>query len=208
MRTFYYVDGLNLYKRCLEGSPYKWLDLAALFRLELPDNDPARIRYFTAKLKPGIGTVGSDRRQQTYLKALASIPGLSRHYGDMRSDPDWMRAMWPAVAGERVEVWHTREKGSDVNLAAHLFHDLAKRSEEYDAVVVVTHDSDQVATIRLARDVTDKPVGVLDPWPARSKHLHRAASFYRNIHRSNLAKAQLPDPVPIGRAFVSKPTTW
>ena len=32
LRTYVYVDGLNLYYRALRGTPYKWLDLLALCR--------------------------------------------------------------------------------------------------------------------------------------------------------------------------------
>ena len=31
-----YVDGFNLYYGALKGSPYKWLDVDALFRTLLP----------------------------------------------------------------------------------------------------------------------------------------------------------------------------
>jgi hypothetical protein len=48
-RTIVYVDGFNLYYRCLRGTPHKWLDLLALSRSILrPSNDIVRIRYFTA----------------------------------------------------------------------------------------------------------------------------------------------------------------
>lgn len=38
MLTNVYVDGFNLYYGCLKGTPYKWLDLGALFQALLPSN--------------------------------------------------------------------------------------------------------------------------------------------------------------------------
>ena len=37
MRTTIYVDGLNLYDRCLRESQFKWLDLSLLFTNLLND---------------------------------------------------------------------------------------------------------------------------------------------------------------------------
>src|SRR6266540_753040 len=48
MRTNVYVDAFNLYYGCLKGTPYRWLDLAALCRRLLPNDEINRIRYFTA----------------------------------------------------------------------------------------------------------------------------------------------------------------
>lgn len=50
MRTNVYVDGFNLYYGALEGTPYRWLDLAALCRRILPRDIIHRIRYFTARV--------------------------------------------------------------------------------------------------------------------------------------------------------------
>ena len=110
---------------------------------------------------------------------------------------------------ELIEVWHTREKGTDVNLAARLFHDLAAISDQFDSAVVVTHDSDQVETIRLARSTTTKPVGVLDPEPTRAKHLHTKASFYRNVHLRHVRASQFPDQIVLdGGRLAERPIGW
>jgi hypothetical protein len=117
--------------------------------------------------------------------------------------------MWPKEIGaDFVEVWDEHEKGSDVNLATWLMADLAG-PDAPDAAIVVTRDSDQVECVRLARQVFGKPVGVLDPGSERSKALFRAASFYRNVHPTNLAAAQLPSPITTlsGRRIV-KPSDW
>jgi uncharacterized LabA/DUF88 family protein len=207
VRTFYYVDGLNLYKRCLTAPGLKWLDLAELLRRELVTNEPVRIRYFTALVKARSGDFGSQERQRAYLSALLTIDGLSIHYGKIRADPTDMESV--DRPGERVPVWHVREKGSDVNLAGRLFHDLALLSADFDAAVLVTHDSDQAETIRLARELTTKPVGVLDPAEDRAKELHSVASFYRRIHLRNVRAAQFPLRVQLPRgSVVTRPPEW
>jgi hypothetical protein len=38
-RAIVYVDGFNLYYGALKGTPHRWLDLAALADLLLPDHD-------------------------------------------------------------------------------------------------------------------------------------------------------------------------
>ena len=53
LRTYVYVDGLNLYYRALRGTPYKWLDLLALCkRILRPQNRILKIKYFTTRIRP------------------------------------------------------------------------------------------------------------------------------------------------------------
>ena len=51
MRTFVYVDGLNLYYGTLKGTPFKWLDPVALLeRILQPHHDIVKLKYFTARV--------------------------------------------------------------------------------------------------------------------------------------------------------------
>ncbi len=77
-RTNVYVDGFNLYYRSLKGTPYRWLDLAKLCKLELPHNQFNRIRYFTAIVGSRPSDPQQPMRQSTYLRALWTIPNLVR----------------------------------------------------------------------------------------------------------------------------------
>lgn len=45
MRTNVYVDAFNLHYGCLKGTPYRWLDLAAIGRRLLSNDEINRIRY-------------------------------------------------------------------------------------------------------------------------------------------------------------------
>lgn len=52
-RTIVYVDGFNFYYGALKGTKWKWLDIPALFRAVLsPQNEIAKVKYFTAKVQP------------------------------------------------------------------------------------------------------------------------------------------------------------
>ena len=79
--TNVYVDAFNLYYGCLKGTPYRWLDLGALCRRLLPKDGINRIRYFTATVSARPDNPDAPQRQQVYLRALETIPGLSIHYG-------------------------------------------------------------------------------------------------------------------------------
>ena len=42
-KTHIYIDGYNLYYSRLKGSPYKWLDLVALFRDQIVLKQDSRL---------------------------------------------------------------------------------------------------------------------------------------------------------------------
>ena len=65
MRTIVYVDGVNLYYSVLKRTPYKWLDLKAVFQKILaPHHDIVKIKYFTARVS-GKTDPKQPIRQQT-----------------------------------------------------------------------------------------------------------------------------------------------
>ena len=73
-RTIVYVDGFNLYYGELNGTPYKWLDLGALFHKVLgPQNHLVRIKYFTALVQPTPRDQSVHVRQAAYLGALRAL---------------------------------------------------------------------------------------------------------------------------------------
>src|SRR5688572_26140228 len=109
MRINVYVDGFNLYYGCLKGSRYKWLDLDALCRRPFPKDDINRIRYFTAKIsaRPGDDPQGPVR-QDTYLRALQTIPHLSIHLGEFYVSQTRMRLTNPPPEGPRTAEGSSR----------------------------------------------------------------------------------------------------
>jgi uncharacterized LabA/DUF88 family protein len=162
--TNVYVDAFNLYYGCLRGTPYRWLDLGALCTRLLPRDRIKRIRYFTAALSVRPDNPRDRQRQQTYLRALETVPGLSIHYGRFLSHVVRMPLANPPPTGARtVAVVKTEEKSSDVNLATFLLLDAFKR--ECGTAVVVSNDSDLKLPIEVAQTELGLHVGVVNPHP-------------------------------------------
>lgn len=207
MRVWVYIDGFNLYYRALKGSAHKWLNPVNLAAILLSDDDEiCGARYFTARVSPRAGDDGAPRRQQIYLNALKTIDGLSLHFGRFLTKTK-VRPLF-ANPGQFVEVWDTEEKGSDVNLAAHLLNDGFR--DRYDAALIVSQDTDLCEPMRMVRYDLDKTVGLV--WldgREPGKHMKRAASFIRHATPSRLSKAQFPDQL-MGRNghFLRKPDNW
>ena len=118
IRTNVYIDGFNLYYRALRGAPYRWLDVGKLASLLLPQPDIGRIRYFTALVVNRPGDPTQSQRQQTYLRALQTVPNLSIHYGHFLVNTKWRPlAQQPQTGPRTVKILNAEEKGSDVILS-------------------------------------------------------------------------------------------
>ena len=75
MRTFVYVDGLNLYYGTLKGTPFKWLDPVALLeRILQPHHDIVKLKYFTARVS-GTPADQSKPQRQAFICARSSATG-------------------------------------------------------------------------------------------------------------------------------------
>lgn len=208
MRTNVYVDGFNLYYRTVRGTPYKWLDLMALFTKVLkPYHQIIRIKYFTALVSSTPEDPDKSIRQKTYIRALRShIPGIEIHYGHFLSHEVKAPLAQPAAGKAYEIIIKTEEKGSDVNLAVHLLNDAWL--DHYDCAVVVSNDSDLAEAMRLVKfHHPSKIIGLVSPEEGRtSKQLRAHASFVRPIRKSILAACQLPSPIP--DTSISRPASW
>lgn len=208
VRLNIYVDGFNLYYGCLQGTPYRWLDIDALAHRLFPRDQIIRIRYFTAlvQARPG-GDPTEPQRQQAYLRALKTIPHLTVHLGHFLSHPNRMALAHPTPGGPRtVEVIKTEEKGSDVNLATYLLLDAFQK--DCQTAAVVSNDSDLREPINVVRTVLGVPVGVVNPHPPakRSRALH--ATFFKQIRPSTLRNSQFPTVIRDVKGSITKPAEW
>ena len=207
MRTNVYIDGFNLYYRAIKGTTYRWLDLGKLSQLLLPHHQISRIRYFTALVIARPDDPTQPQRQQTYLRALETIPNLTIHRGHFMSNTTRRLLVTPPVNGSRfAEVWDTKEKGSDVNLASYLLLD--GFTNDYEMAVVISNDSDLQLPISMVRTKLDKIVGVIDPSPKRSFELSSAASWYRSLRQGPLSVSQFSPTLNDAQGVISKPPTW
>jgi uncharacterized LabA/DUF88 family protein len=208
MRTRVYIDGFNLYYGCLKGTPYRWLDLTALCRACLPKNRIDLVRYFTARISPRPNDPNQAMRQQTYLRALATDPLVEVHLGHFLTHEVTMpdAAAWKLGKIQPVRVMKTEEKGSDVNLAAHLMMDAFDNL--FDVAVIISNDSDLKEPISLVRNRFGKTIGILNPQAEFSRVLRPLAHFSKPIRSSALLRAQFPDALQDQFGTINKPENW
>ena len=133
-----YVDGFNLYYGAVKGSPFKWLNIGALCQRMLPNDAIQSIEYFTAIVSARPGDPGVPVRQQMYLRALRTISNLTIVYGHFLTHSARM-VLTGTNPAQKVWVDKTEEKGSDVNIAAHLLRDAFKA--KFEVAAIITNDS-------------------------------------------------------------------
>ena len=209
MRTRVYVDGYNLFYACLKGSPYKWLDVHALVQNVLPRNRIEKVRYFTAQVSARPHDPDQPQRQQTYLRALATVPEIEIHFGHFLTHEITMpdAAAWKAGRYRPVRVMKTEEKGSDVNIATHLLIDAFDNL--FDVAVIISNDSDLKEPIRLVRSRFGKKIALVGPKKMRiSGALRPLSDYVRQFGPSALAKAQFPSQMQDAIGSFHKPQKW
>lgn len=208
MRTSVYIDGFNLYFGALKRTPHKWLDVAALVRKHLaPHHQITAIKYFTAKINARPSDPEQPVRQETYLRALRTLPNLEVIFGHYLTKVVRMPLAHPVPGRPAVvEVLKTEEKGSDVNLATHLLHDA--HLGRFDCAVVISGDSDLLAPVRTVIESLRKPVGVLNPQRHPCMVLKRHATFYKHVRPNFVAAAQFPPTLTDALGSFTKPAAW
>ena len=106
--------------------------------------------------------------------------------------------------GVVAEIQTMVEKGSDVNLAAHLLNDAWK--DLFDVAAVISNDSDLATPINMVKTDRRKIIFIVCP-PAQkvARDLIKAASGVRRIREEHLLRAQFRDPLT---DTISKPSHW
>lgn len=199
-----YVDGFNLYYGCVKNTPHKWLNILDLCQRSLPTHFQInRIRYFTALVRPRPGNPQQDVRQQTFIRALETLPMLSTHYGTFLESQVRMPLVNPPPT--TALVIKTEEKGSDVNLATYLLVDAYEN--DFEAAVIITDDSDLAEPIMVVRRRLHRHVTVLSP-RGKSRKLSQVATRFRKIDMSHVAASQFPPTLSDAHGVITKPTTW
>jgi len=219
MRTIVYIDGFNLYYRMLRERPaVKWLNPLLLAQAVLnPSHTITRVNYYIARVSARAHDPLAPARQATYLNALETVPEIAVHEGSFMTTEPWMPLAvppqakpngynWPMPAPAVVRVVKSEEKGSDVNLGAHLVRDAFTNA--FDVAVILTNDSDLVEPVRIAVQEAGKRVGLLVPVKYPNQKLMNAASFYLRIRPGHLTRSQFPNPVPSPTGPIGKPATW
>ncbi len=204
-----YIDGFNLYYRCLKDTPYKWLNVSRLAALLLPAGTQVnRIRYFTARMRALPNDPDAPTRQQIFLRALATIPNLSITYGHFLSNNVTMPLVNPSPTGPKfAQVIRTDEKGSDVNLATYLLLDAFKH--EAEIALIISNDSDLAEPIRVVKTEFGVTIGITQPCRGRpSVTLGGLADFVKQIRAGALMASQFPKALTDATGTFEKPPTW
>ena len=182
-----------------------------LFRsLHFPGDNVHRIRYCTARVKARPSDPRQPIRQQTYLRALGTLPCVSIHYGHYLQKPVMMPYATPPAGGpSTVRVLKSEEKGSDVNLATTLLVDAF--DGDFEQAVVVSNDSDLAYPIEVVRKKLGLPVVVLFPCGGGRKpsyHLSQVATASPIVNSAHLVASQFPSPITDATGTFHKPATW
>lgn len=215
---------------------WRWLDVRALVAPYAAWSNAtlARIVYCTARVDPNDSPSASND-QAIYLEALVAAgsvdlieegrydswakeaPLVDAHSG--AKSPSLLQSTglerWDATLPLRrgadqsilARVRKREEKGSDVNVATHLLHDVLKGV--VDAAIVVSNDSDLALPMRYARAAV--PVGTINPQnnylagalkgsPSEGAGRH----WWKQLQSSDFHRSQLADPVGKFR----KPSGW
>jgi hypothetical protein len=145
---------------------------------------------------------------------LETIPNLRIYTGHFLTNK--VRAKVVNPPPNTIEVYKTEEKGSDVNIAAHLLMD--GFCDHYECAIVVSGDSDLITPIEMVRDELNKPIGVLNPQrlsgpdcrhERKSAGLKHAASFYKKgLTWGQLEKSRFPDVIEDKHGKIYRPDQW
>lgn len=191
-----------------------------------------RVIYCTARIQASTNPTG-HREQDVYLKALQKGNAVDwieyGHYvsrvkraplavEDRKGRPVLTRPEWPLKVQDGsghpvpdarfiVSVAKREEKGSDVNVAAHLLLDVMQGN--IDCAIVISNDSDLRLPIQEAR--TRIPVGTVNPSRAHLAGDLRGrpddgvgAHWWVQLKAGDFRRNQLPNPC----GGQTKPSPW
>jgi uncharacterized LabA/DUF88 family protein len=203
-----YIDGFNLYYGAIRNTPYRWLNVGKLCRFMLPQCRINEIKYYTALVKGTAIDPTKKARQLGYLRALRTIPNLTVVEGHFLSHVVRMPLAMPIPGVPNpITVIKTEEKGSDVNIAAHLLWDAFSGS--YDAAVIISNDSDLYEPIRIAKEKLHKRIVIINPHKgSASVQLSRIADDMKIIKAGTLKACQFADSLTDERGTFHKPASW
>lgn len=222
LRTIVYIDGFNLYYRCLKYTLYKWLDIESFCNnLLAPLSPRARIvsiKYFTSNIKDKTSNTKAAERQIIYLKALSKqcsnleiIKGKYQVQNKKRLLAQELPCQHdtPCHESNLIKVVLPEEKQTDVNIAAQMINDAWLNL--YDQAVLISSDTDLSPALDIVHtDYPGKPkklIGLCGN-SMRSKannDLLKHADWYRVITEEHLINNQLPENIANN---IRKPEAW
>jgi hypothetical protein len=196
-----YIDGFNLYFGMKESNwqKYYWLNIYDMsIGLLKKDQALQQVKYFTARVK---GDPKKEKRQNTYLEALTTLPDVSLYYGKYQIKPFQCFS-----CGTKTK--NQSEKMTDVNIATEMLIDAFLN--KFDLALLVSADSDLVSPVkRIVELFPSKSVVICFPPKRYSKDLEKITSKTRHISQKELSENQFPNEVQKSDGFILKrPETW
>ena len=206
-----YIDGFNMYRRLVEKTPYKWLNVAAMCDMLLPEYEVIKVKYFTANVSSEPHDPDQPMRQQMYFRALKTETRVELIFGKFDARPRWFPAYpWKYKKNGDTfmrRIFLAKEKGSDVNLASHLVRDSLRGYA--DAYVIATSDSDQVGPLEMLLDENVGILGAIVTTNSKSKEiLGLNLPLVKTIREGVLASSQFPDQLVDQHGIITKPKSW
>lgn len=209
MKANVYIDGFNLYYGIKKWPDCKWLDLEALVKRLFPNDTINRIRYFTAPVK-GKPDPESRKRQVVFLRAVRDNPLINIHEGRFIASKVYRARVEPdpdPTVPVTIQVWHTQEKGSDVNIATYLLLDAIHK--DCEMAIVISNDSDLREPIRIVQEAPfNVPVWAVNPLVGKGK-TKMNASYQLDLTLADCRACQLPDKVVLSTGrVITRPLAW
>ncbi|MDZ4164385.1 MAG: NYN domain-containing protein [Smithellaceae bacterium] len=193
-RVIAYIDGFNLYfgLKSKGWRRYYWLNQQILVQnLLKPHHQLVFTKYFTARIA---GPADKQKRQNTYLEALATLPDFQIYFGKYQNISRKCNR-----CGFEDEV--PNEKMTDVNIAVELLSDAFQ--ERYDTAFLISADSDLVPPIKRIRLLfPEKNIIIAFPPDRFSKELDKHARSTFTIGRANIAKSLFPQEVEKADGYI------
>lgn len=203
-RVIGYIDGFNLFFGLRDSKlrRYYWLNPEKLVANLLKEGQVlVGTNYFTARISPNPADPDKHLRQQAYLEALETLPGVDIVFGQYLTKPKSClrcHAAWQ----------QNEEKMTDVNIAVCLLTDAM--DDAFDTAIIVSADSDLVPPVQAVRQRFSRKRVIIACPPARhSTRLAGVANASFTIGRKKLADSQLPDVVTNTAGYnLRRPDIW
>lgn len=213
IKTYFYIDGYNLYYQRLKESPYKWLDLQKLCESLLPKNDIRVVKYFTARAEDNPYDPSLSSRQNTYLCALKSLPKLEIIEGLYKTERKFLpRAeeykFWSEFISKppMVKVVLPKEKRTDVSLASHLVFDACNKL--FDVAAIISADTDFLSAYEIVSAQMKFDLIIVSPDNILPRDLERFNSYHVKFLDKHLENSLLPPAVVVNGKTYTKPPSW
>lgn len=200
-RVITYVDGFNLYfgLKSARLERFLWLDLNKLsLNLLKPAQKLVKTKYFTARIA---GPPDKQKRQSTYIEALATLPDFEIFYGKYQLNPQICRNC-------SYQSMVPSEKMTDVNIAVQMLIDAFQ--DRYDTALLISADSDLIGPIEAVSSLFAKKRIIIAFPPDRfSRQLANNAQGYFTIGARKFAESQFLNVVKKTDGFeLKRPESW